>query len=208
MEEFLSTREVAKKLKRYGVGTSAGVRDLVEKGELSADQVGKKGNYRFRLCDVEEYVWARQGSRQLLEIEFFREMMEKVGPGIRDFFGDEPGCLVTIMPGGFIFSIILLSYLVGQCRCNVRLILTGQCSGPWDRDLINNGKVLLVDGFASTGNTLKKARQLLETRKDIQVKEIKTFAYGDFSETADFTVISATYQEHLEKDLQLNLKGS
>lgn len=203
---LLTTSVVARLLQEHGVGTVEGVRKLVLKGELDAifEARGKRGTYWFRGCDIEEYVWARQGSRKLLEISFFKEIGEKVGQPIQRFFGHEAGALVAIMPGGFVFAITLLSYLIRQHRCYLRLILMGKDQGPWERNLILGRKLLLLDSVAITGRTLKKAKRLLMERADVNESQVKTFVYGDFSGTADFCVVRVQYNNRLD-DLDINL---
>ena len=202
MEKLLSTGEVVKRLRNYGITTSAGVGELVRKEELFA--IKERGRYQFRPCDIEEYIWARQGSRKLLEIPFFKEIIERVGPSIKSFFGDDPGLIITIMPGGFIFSIILLSYLITVHQCNVMLIEMKAEKNSWRRNEINGKKILLIDGITRTGKTLNRIKSLLIERNDIKLKGIKTFVWGDFSGSADYWVYRPKYEDRLNS-FQINL---
>lgn len=202
----LTTGEVVRRLREYGITTSAGVGELVRKQELFAEKEkrGKREFYRFKLCDLEEYIWARQGSRKLLEMPFFQEIIGKVGLPIKNFFTNSLGCLVPVMPGGFIFAITLLSYLVRKHRCDVRLVELELVENRWKRDLINEKKLLLMDGITMTGKTLGRIKSLLMERKDIKLKEIKTFVWGDFSGTADYWVYRPSYEDRLNS-FKINL---
>lgn len=104
------------------------------------------------------------------------------------------------MPGGFIFSITLLSYLVNECRCNIRLIELNPGENKWDRNLINGKRILLLDSLSSKGETLKKIRGLIRkegVKVNIRLKEIKTFVYGDFSGFADYCIYQPKYEDRL-----------
>lgn len=204
--KLLNTREVAERLKEYGISTEAGVRQAVIRGELHPKEGGRGKRYQFTESSVEEFIWRRKwAAGRFVEFPVFREMIERIGEPIRNYFGEDPGCLVALMPDGFPYALVLLWFLVHEKRCDVNLVQAHQ-EIPVERRLINGRKILIVDDSTRTGSSLDKAKSLIQARKDIKVKEIETFVYDDFKGIADFYVYQRDYEEHLD-EINLNLVG-
>ena len=203
MDKLKSSTEVAKIFKAHGIKATSVTRvdQLVDDGQLYVAEKLKRGTgtiYRFRDCDIEEYICAKTtSSRELLKLPFFEKIVEEVGPSIKSFFGDDPGLLISVMPGGFIFSIVLLSYLISEHHCDVKLIRMEPGINRWSHSLLDGKKVLLVDGIAMTRDTLKKLKRLLTERNDIKLKGVRIFVWGDFRGVADYCVYRVGHKSRM-----------
>lgn len=203
----IGTADVTKSFRERKLRAFRKIKDqLVE--ATTEEKVGKLFYDRGAL---QKYLWERKQITQLLKLPFLERMKEKVGAEIDEFFGDEPGCLVCHIPGGFLYGLVIFFYLVEERGKDITFLCVGEEAGSWNEKLIDKRKILLVDDVTKTGGALDKIRKMLKLRAKeagIKVGEIGSFVYDDFGKFANYS-IRTSYEEHLEKiDIQIEkVKG-
>ncbi len=124
-----------------------------------------------------------------LERDTIQAFLGKVGRKAEQFFGDEPGAIVALHPGGPPYARPLYQYLLSR-GSNVTLTGLHTEKGGLEEEKIRGRKVLLVDNDIRTGEISKKAKeQLLQLKTRLDLKgNVLIAVLDDLAHKADFWV--------------------
>lgn len=120
-----------------------------------------------------------------------KKFEEKIVKRVEKFFGDEPGCIIALLPDGLPYALSLYFGLPLDKDINFILLSEEQLYEP---SQIEGRKVLIVDNDTHTGKSLKVVKEALA---GLNTKGIKTAVYDDSAGCADFAVRVQNYEEHL-----------
>ena len=138
----------------------------------------------------------------LLLFDSFRKFKEKILDQAEKFFGDEPGCVMGLSPGGIPYALCL--YFALPEGKDITFISPSE-EHIYNSSLIQERKILVVDDSTRTGESINTVKKVLESIDGLNIKEIKIAVYDDFAGCADFAVRRLSYEEH-SKSLMLTLE--
>jgi len=186
----LTIKQISEQL-GYHTGT---VRRLCEDGKLKAEKRG--GKLYIKRYDLRDFLLRRRDKAQSFLRIFspFRQFEEKIIGPVEKFFGNKPGCVIGLSPGGF--PNMLCLYFGLPPGKDINFIFLGE-EEIHDRDLIEGRKIVIVDDSTRTGSSIRTIKSRLKGIKNLNLKAIKVAVYDDFAKRADFAVKRQTYDEHL-----------
>lgn len=170
------------------------VRRWCEEGKLRATKTQRK--LYIKEYDVRDFLLRRRDKAQSFLRLFppFRQFEEEIAGQVEDFFGDEPGCVIGLSPGGIPYALSLYFSLSAGKDINFVFLSEEQI---YEADLIKGRKILIVDDSTRTGKSVETVKDELKRIKGLNLKEIKIAVYDDFAGCADFAAKREDFQNHL-----------
>jgi hypothetical protein len=183
----LTAIQVAGRLKVHSETVKRWYREGKLKGEI------KEGRLYIKENDLRDFLLKRKDTPEkfLQLFDPFKEFKEKIINPVENFFGDEPGCVIALPPGGIPYALSL--YFSLPPAKDINFISLGE-KQLYEPALIEDRKILIVDDATRTGESVKTIKEKL---MKINIREIKIAVYDDFAGCADFAVRRQDYNDHL-----------
>jgi len=160
-------------------------------GKLKAQNI--EGKLYIDEHNLRYFLFNRKDTaKAFLELFSVFKEFEGIFGEVMDYFGDEPGCVIALPPGGVPYALSL--YFSFPPDKDIDFFSLGD--EPYDPDLIKGRKILLVDDSTRSGKSFEIVKKELESIEKLDIKDIIIAVYDDFAGCADFAVRRIKYEEH------------
>lgn len=178
------------------------VRRWIREGKLPARRIWGGNKLFIKEIDVDSFYIKRkimEGKGQdFFGPEFLHNFVREIAKSVEEYFGEEPGCLMTEQGSGILHVLALYAYLIEKGKdVTFAFLPDKKFSKP---DLWIDRKVLLVNCSNKNKESIESVKSQLEKLKvEKVIKDMKEAVHYDFGTTApDFSVEKLTEEEYLQ----------
>lgn len=114
-----------------------------------------------------------------------KKFIEKIGPKIKKYFGNEKGCIIYLLPDGIFYAQGLHKWLNNN---KITLTTMDDDGNGLEEEKVRSTRVLIVDNDIVTGKGYKRAMEAIRLRKErLKIKDVKFAVLTDRVGLADFS---------------------